>query len=177
MGSSSWRQQSNLSRIAEYLGTSYQPNRDFADGTLEERNAGERPHNRLQLLLGAWFLAHEHEWNIYVLPEQRTRVSNSRVRVPDISVLRAGAPREDVTQTPPLLCIEILSPEDRLAGVVKRMDDYLNMNIEHLWIVDPVEKLAWTYSKAGLLKVTEERLTVPGTPIYADLQTLFVSLN
>jgi hypothetical protein len=72
---------SALLTIEEYLKTEYRPDCDFVDGELEERNVGERDHNRIQLLIGSWFLTHEKTWNIEVIPEQRTRVSKSRVRI------------------------------------------------------------------------------------------------
>ena len=42
-----------LLSLEAYLQTSYRPDCDFVDGVLEDRNVGERDHNRLQLLLGA----------------------------------------------------------------------------------------------------------------------------
>ena len=67
-----------LLSIDEYLRTTYRPDCDFVDGEIEERNVGERDHNRIQLLVAAWFLSHEREWNIESIPEQRTRVSKNR---------------------------------------------------------------------------------------------------
>ena len=34
-------------------------------------------------------------------------------RIPDVCLLRADAPFESILRDPPLLCIEIMSPEDR----------------------------------------------------------------
>jgi hypothetical protein len=122
-----------LLTIEEYLKTVYRPDCDFVDGELEKRNVGEHDHNRIQLLIGAWFLNHEKAWNIEVIPEQRTRVSKSRVRIPDVCLVGRSIPVEQVTVTPQLLCIEVLSAEDRL--------------------------------------------TIPGTPIYLDLPALFAQLD
>lgn len=36
-------------------------------------------------------------------------MGRNRVRICDLAILRADAPREKVTETPPLLCIEILA--------------------------------------------------------------------
>ena len=163
--------------IEEYLHTWYRPDYDFVDGRLEERNVGERDHNRLQLLLAAWFLTKEREWHVFCLPEQRTRVSGTRVRIPDVCLLRGDAPREQVTLTPPLLCIEILSPEDRLPRVFKRLEDFLAMGVEHLWILDPEQRIAYVYSAGGATRHLGNRLSIPGTPIYVDLAELFTSLG
>ncbi len=54
---------------------------------------------------------HEKEWGIVGSTEQRVQVAPNRVRVPDLVVLTAG-PQPEVLTEPPLLVIEILSPED-----------------------------------------------------------------
>jgi Uma2 family endonuclease len=168
---------STLISIEEYLRTSYHPDCDYVDGQIEERNVGERDHNRLQIVLGAWFLAHEKEWGVYVLPEQRTRISSARVRIPDLCLLRSDAPNEQVLTTPPLLCVEILSPEDRLPRIAKIMDEYARMGVPNLWILDPKDRVAYDYTSDSLLKLTAGRLAIPNREIYIDLPTLFASLD
>jgi len=163
--------------IAEYLSTAYQPDRDFVEGQVEERNVGEFEHGRIQGLLAAWFVNHEREWAIVTVTEQRMRVGPNRIRIPDVCLLRASAPREKVTQTAPLLCIEILSPEDRLSRTLQVMEDYLAMGLEHLWIVDPIERTAYTFTAAGLLHAPGPRLTIPDSSIYINLPELFSSLD
>ncbi len=76
--------------VAEYLNTSYRPDREYIDGELRERNAGKWEHARIRWLLAGWFLQHEQEWNIIGSTEQRTRVSSTRIRIPDVVVLRPG---------------------------------------------------------------------------------------
>lgn len=43
-----------LISIAEYLRTSYRPDREYIDGVVLERNVGEYDHARLQIVLGSW---------------------------------------------------------------------------------------------------------------------------
>ena len=85
---------------------------------------GDWDHSFLQAMISHWFLQHRAEWKINVLTEYRTRTSKTRVRLPDICVVRQGEPVERVRVTAPLLCIEILSPEDRPGRVMKRLDDF-----------------------------------------------------
>jgi len=166
-----------LLSIDEYLKTVYRPDCDFVDGELEERNVGERDHNRIQLLIGSWFLSHEKEWNVEVIPEQRTRVSKSRVRIPDVCLVSRDISVEQVTVTPQLLCIEILSPEDRLSRTIKVLDDFAKMGVPHLWIIDPKQRIGYIYSSPDNLQLVTERLTIPETPIYLDLPALFATLD
>jgi Uma2 family endonuclease len=67
--------------------------------------------------------------------------------------------------TPPLLCIEMLSPEDRLPGVLKVLGDFATMGVPNLWILDPTERIAYSYkdSKDSALRLITDRLTIPDT--------------
>ncbi len=163
--------------IEEYLASSYEPDLEYVDGVLEEKNMGEYDHGFLQAIITAWFVNHRAEWNINVVTEYRTRTSNTRVRLPDISVVRRGEPRQRVRVSPPLLCIEVLSPEDRPGRVMKRLDDFIAMGVENLWIIDPADRSAATYSRFGMKPVQANRLEIDGTPIYLDLAAIFADLD
>lgn len=166
-----------LLSIEEYLRTSYKPDVDFVDGVIQERNLGEFEHARLQTLAAVFFATHEKDWKISTVVEQRIRVSEGGVRICDIAVLRADAPREKVTETPPLICIEVLSPEDRLSRVKPRLADYLRMGVENVWLVDPIYRSAWTFDASGLHEADPANLTVPNTPIRLDLTEAFAALD
>jgi len=166
-----------LLTLEEYLHTSYHPDCDFVDGHLEERNVGEYEHSNLQAVLTAWFFNHAIEWNVRVLPEQRTRIGKTRVRVPDVCLVPRDGPIEKVRITPPILCIEILSPEDRTSRTVRVLNDYLALGVHHLWLFDPIDRTAFTYTAAGLKLVEAPRIAIPNSPIYLDLPELFSALD
>ncbi len=107
------------------------------------------------------------------MPEQRTQVSASRVRIPDVCLIRADAPREQVTETPPLLCVEVMSPEDRLSRTTKVLDDFAAMGVEHLWIIDSRDRVGYVYQPGGRLQQVEDRMEVAGSGIYLELGSLF----
>jgi Uma2 family endonuclease len=134
--------------LAEYLRTDYSPDVDYVDGELEERNVGEWDHARLQALIERYLGSHEAEWGVLAVPEQRIQVSATRFRVPDIAVV-ATRPAAGVVTEPPLLCIEILSPEDRATRIQARIDDYLNMGVPCVWLIDPATRRAWIHTTAG----------------------------
>jgi len=164
--------------LDEYLHTVYHPDCDFVDGHIEERNMGETAHGLLQVELAFWFRLHKAEWGIRVISELRTRVGPDRVRIPDISVvLNDAALKEQVRVTPPLLAIEILSPEDRLPRVKKRLRDFLVMGVENIWLLDPQKRSAFTYNENGLCPFDGSRLCVPDSPIYIDLPEIFSALD
>ena len=78
---------------------------------------------------------------------------------------------------PPLLCIEILSSEDRTSRTVRVLDDYLAMGVRNLWLFDPIDRVVMTYSETGLKLVEGTRMTIPGTAIYLDLAEIFAALD
>jgi Uma2 family endonuclease len=160
--------------IADYLETSYRPDREYVDGEVRERNVGKWEHARLRALLAAWFLANESAWGVMGSTEQRTRVNSSRVRIPDLVVVAAG-PQPDVLVHPPVLVVEILSPDDSYSDLEERVADYRQMGVVAIWTIDP-------RTRTGRMCIGDDwksarRLEVPGTPIYAELDDLFSFLD
>ena len=163
--------------MEEYLRTSFRSDCDFVDGQVEERALGEYKHGLLQMEVGFWSRSHKADWRIRVLTEYRTRVGQTRVRIPDVMVVEDDGLQERVRSTAPLIAIEILSTEDRLPRVLLRLEDFRRMGVEHVWLLDPEERMAWTYSSSGLKLVQGERIDVAGTPIYLDLPGVFAGLD
>jgi Uma2 family endonuclease len=160
--------------LHEYLGVSYRPDREYVDGEVRERNGCKWEHARVQWLLAAWFGVHEKQWRIVGSTEQRIQVSESRVRAPDLVVLAAGA-QPDVIVDPPLLVIEILSPDDSYSDTQERAQDYRAMGVETVWIIDPKTRTGRMCS--GAEWVESARLEVKGTPLYVHLPDVFSQLT
>jgi Uma2 family endonuclease len=156
--------------LDEYLGSSYRPDREYVDGDIRERNAGKWEHARVQWLLALWFGTHEKEWGITGSTEQRVQASEKRARVPDLVVLTAGI-QPEVLADPPLLVIEILSPEDSYSDTQERAQDYREMGVETVWIIDP--KTRSGRMCRGAEWVESSRLEVKGTPLYVNLPEIF----
>jgi Uma2 family endonuclease len=161
--------------LSQYLETSYHPDREYVDGEVRERNMGKWEHARIQVALAAWFWAHESQWGVMVATEWRTQVSATRVRIPDVVVVAASERQPDVLAQPPLLMIEILSPEDTFAETQRRAQDYQRMGANTLWIIDPQTRTAKIC--AGLNWTAATRLTVAGTDIYVEIDSLFKAID
>lgn len=149
--------------VEEYLSTVYRPDCDYVDGEVLERNLGRKDHGRLQLKLGAYFLARQAQWNTFAIVEQRLQVTPDRFRIPDVCVL-LGDTSEQVLTVPPFLCIEILSPEDRLSRLRERIADYFAMGVPNVWVVDPTRREAFEATAAGDLRIAKEILRT-GEPV------------
>ena len=163
--------------VREYLRTSYSPDCEYVDGHIEERHLGEKEHSLLQKYFTLLFGFNEAAWGVEVFPELRTQVARTRFRVPDVLVLRAGTKFESILDQPPLIAIEILSPEDRLSALQVKIDEYVAFGVQHIWIFDPQRRLAWRADRGGLHLVEGGVLSVPGTPIRIVLSEAFARLD
>jgi len=163
--------------VERYLCSSYRPDRDYVDGKAEERNWGEYDHATCQANVLVWLRAHDREWSTRTVPEIRVRFSRIRYRVPDVCVLSRELPIERIITHPPLICIEVLSPDDRLARLQERLEDYWRLGVRNIWVIDPQEKSTYVFGEDGLQEFRSDRFTVPGTPIYLPLDEVFADLT
>ena len=162
--------------LQQYLHTSYSPDCDYAEGVLEERNLGEWEHSTLQSELVFLFRSRAIEWSIVVKAELRLQVNATRFRVPDLMVLRADQKVDRIVRETPLLCIEILSPEDTFQRLSVRVQDYLAMGVSEVWVFDPERREAFRCDAEGYHRVHDE-LAVAGTPILLTLEQVFSALD
>ena len=139
----------------EYLSTSYSPDCDYVDGVLLERNVGEKDHSKLQARLAAMFVVRGAEWGVSVYTEQRVQVKKERFRIPDVCVVRDPEPDEQIFTSPPFICIEILSKDDRMSEIQEKVSDYLSFGVPYVWILDPKTRKAWRCTEQGMLDTTE----------------------
>ena len=152
----------SLVSVHEYLSTSYRPDCDYVDGVVLERNLGEKDHSRLQMEIAFYYRSHRKEWGLWALVEQRVQVSATRFRIPDVC-LEVGEPPDQIIRTPPFICIEVLSPDDRLSEMRQRVEDYLAFGVPYVWILDPATRHAWRCTPGGMQEVTELRTENPET--------------
>jgi Uma2 family endonuclease len=162
-----------LISVEEYLTTSYRPDCDYVDGEVVERNLGEWDHSSLQGRILVYLWNRYYKDGVRVAPEQRVQVKPARFRIPDVCVV-LREPGEKILTKPPFICIEVLSPEDRMSRVRQRITDYLEMGVPYVWVLDPETKQAYTATpteglrelKTGILKTENPALEVPLSEIF-----------
>ena len=163
-----------LISVEEYLRTSFRPDCDYVDGEVQERNVGEFDHSSCQMKILMCLGTRQKQLNICVVPEQRVQVKPTRFRIPDVCVT-LGPPGEQIFTRPPFLCIEVLSPEDRIGRVEERVDDYLAMGVPFVWVLDPATKRAWSITpvegwreeKSTALKTHDPAIEIPLADIFS----------
>ncbi len=97
------------------------------------------------------------------------------VRCPAISYF-SGGPRfaeleKVVTETRPILVVEVASSADRRKGAAERVESYLNWGVQVVWMADPLDKLVHVLKKGkqsrqlGITQTLEAGIVIPGFKI------------
>jgi Uma2 family endonuclease len=126
----------------EYMHTAYSPDCEYIDGEIVERNEGKGKHGFTQLAVGSILRGYASAKKLFVAVEYRVQVTATRVRIPDVCVVEE---LEDVVTKPPLLCVEVLSPEDRWNRTNNVIHDYHCMGAPCVWVIDPWLSWAWIF--------------------------------
>ena len=137
-----------LMDVEEYLRTSFDGSDcEYLDGEVVERNLGELPHGDVQLTLADLLRRLRKRLGIRVVTEIRIQIRPRRFRVADIAVWRNDNIGTGIPTVAPFLAVEILSPEDRMVRMLPKIQEYLSIGVEYVWVIDPEEKAALSYSQ------------------------------
>jgi len=142
----------------QYLHTSFPDlDKEYRDGELVERSLPTYPHGRTQGHLFAFFAALPKNLSLHATVETRLRLRTGLYLIPDVAVFHGDEP-PDVPDHPPLVAIEILSPDDHFQRVGDKLEEYRAWGVPHTWAVDPVAQRF--YSNDGKLVEVDE-LPIP----------------
>ena len=166
-------QAATLVPVEEYLRTNYDPDCEYVDGQIVERNLGEKTHSRIQGEFIFHLRARAKELGMEVLPEQRVQVSPKRFRIPDVTILRKSDER--IVTSPPFICIEVLSKDDTMYYMQEKIDDYLRFGVPYIWIINPLIKKAYVVTRAGMVEATLGVLETKDPAISLPVSALFES--
>ena len=165
-----------LVSVEEYLSTVYRPDRDYVDGEVLERNMGGKPHSRLQGFFDRFFHSYEEEWNFETLIEQRLQINATRYRIPDVMLTSLPDSEERIVRKPPLLCVEVLSSEDRMK-IRERLADYAILGVQNSWVIDPWRRTAYIAGADGVPLEVTDQLALPGTSVAITIDAIFSELD
>lgn len=87
-----------------------------------------------------------------------------------------GRIEERVVRTAPLVCIEILSPEDTMSRTMVRVREFLAMGVREVWVFDPEARVAQVCGGTTMTEHAGGMLRVPGTPCEVSLDQVFSAL-
>ena len=88
-------------------------------------------------------------------------------------MLLASDPRDPIVRRAPFLCVEILSPEDRVSRLNERLSDYFQMGVRYVWVLDPQTCRAFCYTPGEMHEVLDGILRAKDPDIEVPLAEVF----
>jgi Uma2 family endonuclease len=145
-----------LISVEEYLNTSYDPDVEYVDGVLVERNVGDWLHSLIQRNI---IIALSRKYpRVYAVPELRSKTRDTRYRLPDVCVLLAP-PTTKYLLDAAFVAIEILSEDDRMSALIEKLKEYAAKGTPHIWVIDPRLKQMYTFRQNCLAEVEGDLVT------------------
>jgi Uma2 family endonuclease len=150
---------SPLVSVEEYLSSSYDPDLEYVDGVLVERNKGDWLHSLFQSNI-LFHLRRKYP-HLKVIAELRSSVTAQRYRLPDVCVL-LEAPKTKYLLEAAYIVFEILSERDTQTDVMEKLEEYANKGVLHIWLIDPRLQTIWVYEDHALILSNQD-------PIHLDI--------
>jgi len=155
--------------LEEYLRTLYRPDREFRDGVLMERNVGLKSHSAMQCAVACYIGNRRKKWRITVYLSLRIQLREGWIAIPDIAVYDLPEPDGEIPDRPPLLWIEVLSPEDRMIDFWSKANDVIACGVPNVWMIDPYSLESQLWTPAGVTRITDGTLRLPDSEIVIPL--------
>ena len=150
----------------QYLAAQFEREPELVRGELVERPLPNLIHGRTQQRLAV------HLDGVgYCCTEVRMRLAEDLYRIPDVAVFEGTGPAEIVPTSPPLLVVEISSPDDRLDAMLQKLEEYRAWGVPHIWLIEPELKRIHVYDRGSLTEVS--RLELPQFGFLVTAQEIF----
>lgn len=148
-----------LMTVGEYLKSTFDgPEPEYVDGEVVERHLGSKPHSKVQKRLLLFFEALRKSYSLEAYPELTLKLSPTRYRVADVAVLTGETSEEKYPSGPPYVVAEIVSEDDRLVEILKKLAEYRVWGGKHVWSVDPWTRKLFVYDDSGYREVPSYEL-------------------
>ena len=150
-----------LISVEEYLNTSYDPDVEYVDGELVERNVGDWLHSLVQSNI---IFAFRRKYpKVFAVGELRSRTRTTRYRLPDVCVLLAP-PQTKYLVDAAFVAIEVLSEDDRVSRTIERLKEYAAVGTQNIWLFDPRLKSMYRFEANTLLEVAGDVIATSVEP-------------
>jgi len=155
------------------------PNHEYWFGEAVPKPMPTTLHALLEFILGT--LLQRRGWQPFI--ELTLKMTPDLELVPDVVATRRQVELPYPT-LPVEICVEILSPDDRLKRVIEKGKRYLDWGVEYIWIINPVERTAWMVTREhpdGIWVKPDGNLTagkdteIPLTELFAEVDKVFPS--
>jgi Uma2 family endonuclease len=145
--------------VEDYLRRTEKPYCEYVDGVLYPKSMPTILHALIEKILMRLL----DQQGVEALAEVHVRLSPAKWLIPD--VIAAPKIQGPYPTEPVLLCVEILSPEDRVGGMLAKCEQYHAWGVPFCWIIDPEKQIGWQYHAGA----DPERVDRGGTLIAGQL--------
>jgi Uma2 family endonuclease len=164
----------SLVSVEEYLATNYKPACEYIDGVLRQKSMPTWDHGEIQSCLCQ--LINTGFPQFRAASEVTVQVRTGKYLVPDLIVQRRDQIQRPYPTEPVHLCVEILSPGDRMSDVLAKCEEYDAWGVESTWVIDPDSRQAWEYSHGRRLPEVPASGSLTAGPISLSLAGIFAGL-
>jgi Uma2 family endonuclease len=145
--------------VHEYLRGHYEPECELISGVLIPKPMGTLEHMNAERRLEGLLEVFEQRGLGRTVRELSCR-NGDDVRVPDLVFYASDARFQDgLLLDPPLLAVEILSPSQRPSELFAKCEVYHSWGVPYCWVIDPLKKTAWEYSRDKTVESKDKTLT------------------
>jgi len=160
----------------QYLATHFgEREPEFVRGELVHRPMPTFAHAEAQAILTGLFRQLRKAHQVHGVTETRVRLKPDVFRIPDVALFAGPRPEEQVPSSPPLVVVEITSPDDRHQELLEKLEGYRAWGVRHIWVIEPQLKMLHVYSATGLANVREFEL--PDLDFRVSAEELFAGSN
>jgi Uma2 family endonuclease len=150
----------------QYLAMHFEREPELVHGELVERPLPNLSHGRIQQRLAVRL-----DGAGLCCTEVRMLLAEGLYRIPDVAVFEGAGPTQEIPASPPLLVVEVSSPDDRLHDLLQKLEEYRAWGVRHIWLVEPELKKLYIYNRGSLTEV--ERLELPQFDFSVSASDLF----
>jgi Uma2 family endonuclease len=143
---------------------------ELVDGRIVRMNPTGNVHAYLESSLGfaLTLFVRQHRLGRVLVGEVGvyTRRNPDRVRAADIAFITtgrlAGVASKGYLTVAPELIVEIISPTDRWQDVSQKLEEYFDIGVERVWIVEPDRRTVLVYASSTAVSACREGDTLVG---------------
>ena len=150
--------------LDEYLSATYEPDMEFVNGVLVERNVGTQRHGRLQTIVASYLHRYRKAHRITVFTQTRLRLDENCHRIPDVMVLEIPYQTGKVVTDVPAITVEIKSPDDTFDYIFDKCLEYEALGVRNILVMDPDNQRAWLFEQNNFR-------VLPGTSVNLNLHS------
>jgi len=158
-----------LVSVEDYLRRTEKPYCEYVDGVLYPKPMPTLLHGLLENRLVELI----RRQGMQAVSEVTVRLTPTKYLIPDViaaPVIQGPYPTEPV-----LLCVEILSPEDRVGAMLAKCEQYHAWGVPFCWVIDSEKQTGWQYHAGAEPEHIDRNGTLKAGELSVRLSELFSS--